>query len=95
MSHTYTIELTDAQHKALAYAAVDPQDWIQTVVFERCRIASEEIIAAEVQRKLTAGETISGTKDDIVMSAVIETAAERHARYLAEMEALRESEQAG
>lgn len=95
MSHTYTITLTDAQQKAFAFAAVDPQDWVENVVFERCRIAMEEIIAAEVQRKLAAGETISGSKDDIVMSAVIETAAERHARYLAEMEALRESEQAG
>jgi len=80
MSKNYTITLTDAQDKALSVIAVDQQDWIENVVFERCRIAIEEIVNAEVQRKLAAGETISGSKDDIVMAADVETAAERNTR---------------
>ena len=84
MSQTYTITLTDAQDKALSVVALDQQDWIENAVFERCRIAIDEIVNAEVQRKLAAGETISGSKEDIVMAADVETAAERSERLAAE-----------
>ena len=63
------------------------QDWIDNAVHERCRIAIEEIVAAEVQRKLAAGEAITGSKDDIVMAANVESAAQRQARMEAEIEA--------
>jgi hypothetical protein len=84
MSQTYTITLTDAQDKALSVVAVDQQDWIENAVFERCRIAIDEIVNAEVQRKLAANEPITGSKDDIVMAADVETAAERNERLAAE-----------
>ena len=64
------------------------QDWIDNAVHERCRIAIEEIVAAEVQRKLAAGESITGSKDDIVMAADIESAAERQTRMEAEQAAM-------
>jgi hypothetical protein len=76
---TYTITLTDAEDKALHVVALDAQDWIDNAVHERCRIAMEEIIAAEVQRLLGEGKPITGTKDDIVMAAPIKSAAERQA----------------
>lgn len=76
----FTITLSDAEHKALAHIAVSPDEWINNAVHERCRIAMEEIVAAEVQRKLAAGEPIVGTKDDIVMAAPIQSAAERQAQ---------------
>ena len=79
MSVQYTITLSAAEDKALGYVAASQQDWIDNVVHERCRIAIEEIIAAEVQRKLTANETISGSKEDIVLAAPIKSAAERNA----------------
>jgi hypothetical protein len=81
---TYTITLTDAQDKALSVVAVDQQDWIENAVFERCRIAIDEIVNTEVQRKLAANEPITGSKDDIVMAADVETAAERNERLAAE-----------
>ena len=84
MSQTYTITLTDAQDKALSVVAVSPQEWINNVVHERCRIAIEEIVNAEVQRKLAANDPITGSKEDIVMAADIETAAERNERLVAE-----------
>jgi hypothetical protein len=87
MSQTYTITLSDAQDKALSVIAVDQQDWIENAIFERCRISIEEIVNAEIQRKLAAGETISGTKEEIVLAADIETAAERQARIEAEVAA--------
>ena len=82
---TYTITLSDAEDKALGVVALSQNDWIQNAVKERCRIAIEEIVAAEVQRKLAAGESITGSKDDIVMAANVESAAERQARIEAEM----------
>ena len=84
---TYTITLSDAEDKALGVVALSQDDWIQNAVKERCRIAIEEIVAAEVQRKLAAGEAITGSKDDIVMAANVESAAERQARMEAEMAA--------
>jgi len=90
---TYTIELSDAEDKALGVVAVSQNDWIQNAVHERCRIAIEEIVAAEVQRKLAAGEAITGSKDDIVMAAQVESAAERQARMEAEMAARVAAEQ--
>lgn len=77
---TYTITLSNAEDKALKSVAVSAQDWIDNAVHERCRIAIEEIVNAEVQRKLAAGEPITGSKDDIVMAANVESAAERNAR---------------
>lgn len=79
MSHTYTVILSDAENKALGAVAVSQDDWIQNAIHERCRVAIERIVADEVQRKLALGETISGTKEDIVNAAPIKSAAELHA----------------
>ena len=84
---TYTITLTPAEDKALGVIAFSQNDWIQNAIKERCRIAIEEIVAAEVQRKLAAGESITGSKDDIVMAAPVESAAQRQARMEAEQAA--------
>jgi len=81
----YTITLTAAEDKALSTVAIDQNDWIQNMVHERCRIAIEEIVASEVQRKLAAGESITGSKEDIVVAADVETAVERQARLEEEL----------
>jgi hypothetical protein len=78
MAKTYTITLTDAEDKALGYIATSQQDWIDNAVHERCRIAIDMIVNAEVEKKLAAGETISGSKEDIVNAADIKSAAERN-----------------
>lgn len=83
---TYTINLSDAEDKALGVVAFSQDDWIQNAVHERCRIAIEEIVAAEVQRLLAAGESITGSKDDIVIAAPIQSAAERQAEAEAQAE---------
>jgi len=88
MSQTYTITLSDAQDKALSVVAASQQDWIENAVFERCRIAIDEIVNAEVQRKLAAGEPITGSKEDIVMAADVETAVEKEVRLEIERQAL-------
>lgn len=81
---TYTITLSDAEDKALGVVAFSQDDWIQNAVHERCRIAMEEIIAAEVQRLLSEGKSITGSKDDIVMAAPVQSAAERQAEMQAQ-----------
>ena len=90
---TYTITLSAAEDKALKSVAFSAQDWIDNAVHERCRIAIEEIVAAEVQRKLAAGQSITGSKEDIVLAANIESAAERQARAEAEAQARAQAEQ--
>lgn len=79
-----TITLSDAEYKALGVVAVSQQEWIDNVVHDRCRVAIDEIVNAEIQRKLAAGEPITGSKDEIVMAAQVESAADRQARLDAE-----------
>ena len=87
MSVQYTVTLSDAENKALGFVAFSQQDWIDNAVHERCRIAIEEIVNAEVQRKLANNETISGSKEDIVNAAPIQSAAERQAEFDAQNQA--------
>jgi hypothetical protein len=84
---TYTITLSDAEDKALSVYALNQQDWINNAVHDRCRIAIEEIVNSEVQRLLNEGKPITRSKENIVMAAPIQSAAERQAEYQAEMEA--------
>jgi hypothetical protein len=77
----YTVILTEAEQKALAYVATDPNAWIQNAVKERCRLAIEEIFQMEVQRML-ADPTITeipADRDAVVLAANILSAAERNA----------------
>lgn len=83
MSKIYTVTLSDAEDKALGFVAVSQNDWIQNAVHERCRIAIEEIVASEVQRLLAAGQSITGSKEDIVLAASIKSAYQIQQEYLA------------
>ena len=83
MSKVYTVTLSDAEDKALGFAVVSQNDWIQNAVHERCRVAIEEIIASEVQRLLAAGQSITGSKEDIVLAAPIKSAYQIQQEYLA------------
>ena len=74
---SYTVSISDAQKKALEYNMISIQEWVENFVNARAETAIDEIVSAEIQRKLAAGETISGTKDEIVMAANIQSAEER------------------
>lgn len=78
---TYTITVSDAQAKALSVIALNPQDFLQNFATVQADNAIEEIVAAEVKRALDTGGTISGTREEIIMSASVETAVERQARF--------------
>ncbi len=75
----FTIELSDAELKALAYVAADPEEWINNAVHERCRLAMEDIFQAETQRMLADPDVteIPADRDAVVLAADILSAAER------------------
>lgn len=83
----YTITLSAAEDKALSTIAIDQNEWIQNAIHERCRVAIEEIVAAELERITASGGTLSGTKEDIVNAAPVKTAAQRQTEYEAELAA--------
>ena len=83
---TYTVTITDADDKALSVVALSQQEWIDNAVKNRCRQAKEKIVADEIKRIRESGGTVSGTDDEIVMAATVETAAQRQARIEAEDE---------
>lgn len=80
-----TITLTDAEAKALAYVAYDPQEWAENAVKERARIAMDEIFQSEVQRMLADPTTteIPADKEAVVLAADIQSAAERQDALMA------------
>jgi hypothetical protein len=84
---TYTVEYTETEDKAMAYAATDVNDWIQNAAHERARIAIDEIIQIAIQKFLEAGQSIPGSKDEIVAAAFannwVKTAAQRNEEALA------------
>jgi len=79
----YTITLSAAEDKALSYAALSQQDWIDNAVHERCRIAIDEIVQITVAKCLETGTQVPGSKEAMVDLAFeqgwVKTAAERQA----------------
>jgi hypothetical protein len=65
----YTIEYTETEDLAMHYAALSADDWIQNAAHERARIAIEEIVQIAVQQYLAVGESIPGTREEIVAAA--------------------------
>ncbi len=86
---TYTIELTDAEVKAMEYVAVSVQDWADNALQNRARQAMDEIYNSEVAR-MTADPTVTSIpadKEAVVLAADIKSGAVRNAESEAEMAA--------
>ncbi len=84
----YNITLSGAEDKALSYAAVSQQDWMDNAIHERCRIAIDEIAKICFEQCLANGIQIPGSKDAMVDLAFqngwVITAAQRQAQAEAE-----------
>jgi len=78
MNVTSTISL--AQKKALETDVEDITAWFDNWLQHRADILLENIFQDEVKRLIENGETVSGTKDEIVLAAPVLSAAERNAR---------------
>jgi hypothetical protein len=83
MTKTYTVTLTDAEDRAMLHVASDVQEWLNNIAHHRAEQAMDEIVTAEIKRRLDAGLPIPQTKDDIVLSSSLPTAADRHEEHLA------------
>lgn len=66
---TYSINLNEAQDLALSCVAVSQEGWIQNAVFDRCRIATDEIVRICVEKCLETGTPIPASKDEMVLLA--------------------------
>ncbi len=87
---TYTIELNDAEVKAMEFVALSVQDWIDNAVRNRARQAMDEIYNSEVQR-MTNDPTVTSIpadKEAVVLAADVKSAAVRQAESEAEMAAM-------
>jgi len=82
---TYTITLSDVEQKAFEYIATDVDFWIQNAVHERARLAIEEMVQAHINETLAKGGSISGTKDEIVMTTHLLNAVQRNEEVLKQM----------
>lgn len=84
---TYTITITDAEDKALRYVAADPEEWINNAVHNRCRKAIDQIYAEEVERMTNDPDidSIPANKEQVVLAAEIQSAADRQAAAESEM----------
>lgn len=83
----YIIVLSDVEQRAMEYVAVDVNEWIQNVVHERARVAIEEIVTVHVSEKLAAGDSVSGTKEEIVMKTDLPDARARNDAILRKLSA--------
>jgi hypothetical protein len=98
----YIINLTETEDKALSYAAMSQDAWIQNAVHERCRIAIDEIVGIAVQHFLATGVQIPGSKEEIVALAfstgLVKTVVQQNEEAQAQAEAeaaARAAQQAG
>ena len=83
----YTVTYTETEDKAMQYAAASVDDWIQNAAHERARIAIDEIVKLAVEKFLEAGQSIPGSREEIVAAAFangwVKTAAQRNEEALA------------
>jgi hypothetical protein len=80
-----TVRITDEEMRALAYAAVDPREWIENLVKTRAAAAMQEIYESEMARMMADPtiKTIPASKEAVIAAAKIKSAAQRHAEFLA------------
>ena len=74
----YTIKLTDVEQKAMEYISTDVDFWIQNAVHERARLAIEELVSDHINKRMAAGKSISGTKEEIVLASELPNAQARN-----------------
>jgi hypothetical protein len=77
---TYTIELNEAEVKAMEYIATDIEGWIINVVKHRAMQSMDRIYNEEVTRMTEDPTVVSipADKEAVVLAANIKSAAVRH-----------------
>lgn len=67
--NNYTVTLTETEKLAMQNIAYDVQDWIDNAVHERARLSINNIVKIAVEKYLELGQTIPGSKEEIVAAA--------------------------
>ena len=82
----YKIIFTEAEDMAMKSVTYSVDDWIQNAAHERARIAIDEIVKLAVEKFLEAGQSIPGSREEIVAAAFangwVKTAAQRNEEAL-------------
>ena len=80
-----TITITDDEMRMLEYIAVDPVEWITNFTKNRAAAATQEMYESEMARMMADPniKSIPADRDAVVRAANIQSAAERHAEFLA------------
>ena len=79
MAKTFTVTITDAEEKAFYWEEVDPDDWVDNVVHEKCRKVMDRLYNQEVQR-MTDDESVTSIpadKNTVINNADVKTAKQR------------------
>ena len=83
----YTVELTEAEDKAMNHVAYSVQDWVDNALKNRASIAIDKIYDDEVER-MNADDSVTSIpadKNKVVLDADIKTAKEIHEENLKKM----------
>ena len=88
MTKTFSVTLSDAEVKALAYVTFDPQEWIENAVKNRASIAMEELLQDELKRVTQEGGSLSGTPEEIVLNSTLPSGYEREMKFREEISTL-------
>ena len=79
----FTVEINDVEEKALLTVMISIQEWIDNAIHNRARIAINTIVEETTDKR--AGALSVEAKQTVVRNAVVETAAEKQAKYFAKM----------
>lgn len=78
----YTVKLTDTEDKAMTYAALSTQDWVDNALKNRARVAIDKIVSLNMQHCNANGIAIATGEDKQVEQAftlgVVKTAKQRN-----------------
>lgn len=80
MSKTYEVTTTELEEKALRWAELDPQKWLEVVVKNRAKNAMKELYSIELKKALANPEvnTLSSNMEEVVLASTELTAKQKN-----------------
>jgi len=73
------VQISPAQKKALETEIEDITSWFANWLYFRANEMVDKLVQKEIQRRLENGETVSGSKEDIILSSTVLSAVETNA----------------
>tara|TARA_R100001463_G_scaffold6523_3_gene21176 strand:+ start:722 stop:988 length:267 start_codon:yes stop_codon:yes gene_type:complete len=79
MAKTFTVTITDAEEKAFYWEVVDPEEWVEGAVKNKCRKTMDRLYEQEVKRMTNDDDvtSIPADKETVVNNADVKTAKQR------------------